>query len=81
MVAIFTTVFKIAYWFLDKLPGLDFTMPTDIVEGASFILSSVAFFLPINSIALLFSIKLLVVQFRQLVAFFKLIKDFVGMIF
>lgn len=61
---------------LKILPSLSFVIPPDIVSGATFIFSGIGYFLPINAIVALFSVKMIVITFRLVLAVLKIVKSF-----
>lgn len=74
---IFSVVFRVALNLLNALPGLNFVIPSDLLEDAFDFVNGVAFFLPMSSLIALFEIKLTVINFRLAWSILLRIKSFI----
>ncbi|MBO7695693.1 MAG: hypothetical protein J6T10_23940 [Methanobrevibacter sp.] len=74
---IFNVVFKIVFGLFSLLPSFGFELPEDLLSGIAGFMEGVAFFLPMRSLATLFEIKIILIQFRIAWAIFLRIKSFI----
>lgn len=61
---------------LDLLPVIDFALPTGFVEGANALFQYLGYFLPMGSLAVLLTFKIVVDNFGVVASIFGLIKSF-----
>ena len=64
MLDVFKYILEFGLSMLGVVPELNFNIPSDVVSSATFILTGVAYFLPMGSIVALFTVKCSVVIFR-----------------
>lgn len=74
---IISSVFTLALNLLDSLPTLSFSIPFTVFDVFQDIFYSINFFLPMNTIILIFEIKLSLIAFRIAYSIILRIKSFI----
>lgn len=72
--------FSLAFLLVSSLPSFDITLPFTAFNVLQDLFNGIAFFLPMNTIATIFSIKLAVVGFRFAWAIILRIKSFIPLL-